>query len=125
MSDPQKKMRARMVKIARISRVFSYASRPVKVGNHILSCRSPIANDGVIDHNYVIVSVSGFESCDLWIFKGSVNLATTLQDFDLSGLQGAQIDELETIYIRAAVKVLLRPSTYTNMIPKVLSGLNR
>ena len=104
-------MRNRIEKLAKLSLLFASRQFSVKVGDHILTCRSPISNDGFVDQDYTIISVSGFELCDLWVFKGSVDIDAAIRDFGLFRVTTAQIDALELIYKKVALMQIFHPAT--------------
>ena len=118
MLDHEAQMREKIVKLARFSILFSQNQLSVKVGENVLSCRNPINNEGFLDQDYIIISVSGFENCDLWLFKGVVNVDDAMRDFKLFGVTIYQLDELKVIYKKVAWKMIFSPSTYLDNVMK-------
>ena len=105
-------MRGKIETLARISLVFGQRELSVKAGKNILSCTSPMNNEGYPDEDYTVISVSGFEFCDLWVFKGKVNVDATMRNFESFGVTIAQLNDLDSIYKKVALKMKFLPFTY-------------
>jgi hypothetical protein len=70
------------------------------------SCTHPFTNEGEIDYDYMITSVSNFEVLDIWIFRGTFNfkeISDRLNDFPI------EIDRLPRL-VRIYWAVLFRVS---------------
>jgi hypothetical protein len=88
-----------------VSIAMSIADRPCvrSASDAIITCSHPLTNEGCPDEDYLVLSVSGFEECEIWLFKGQVNLEATFDRFCLFGVTSTRLLQLQEV-LQEAVK---------------------
>jgi hypothetical protein len=87
-----------VVELALLARDLADPSYKVSISDVQIICLHPLTNEGNIDEDYLVVYATGFEQCDVWIYKGEVDLPSTIERFQLTGVKHAAINELKKIY---------------------------
>ena len=82
------------------SRAQSLAARPfnLAIADVEIVCLHPLTNQGSVDEDYLVIYATGFEKCEVWVYKGEVNLISTLEKFRLFGASGTSVCKLTEIY---------------------------
>lgn len=88
-----------------VSIAVSIADRPCvrSVSDAVITCSHPLTNEGGVDEDYLVLSVSGFAECEIWVFKGQVNLEATFDRFCLFGVTSTRLLQLQEV-LQQAVK---------------------
>jgi hypothetical protein len=63
-----------------------------------IKCFHPLTNEGFPDEDYLVLAKCGFEECEIWVYKGEVNVQATFDRFCLFGVTSSQLDELKVVY---------------------------
>ena len=83
-----------------VSLAQTLADRPFKksIGEVEIVCLHPLTNEGTVDEDYLVIYATGFENCEIWIYKGDVNLISTYERFASLGVKGICIYKIMKIY---------------------------
>lgn len=83
-----------------VSLAQTLADRPFKqsIGEVEIVCLHPLTNEGTVDEDYLVIYATGFEKCEIWIYKGEVNLISTYERFALLGVKSVSTYNLMEIY---------------------------
>ncbi len=84
-----------MVSVAKL-----LAKRPfsLSLGQHDISCFHPLTNEGHPDDDYLVLSVNGWETCDIWLFRGEIDVEATIKRLRLFHVSKDSIDKIRGIY---------------------------
>ncbi len=83
------------------------AKRPfsLSLGKDDISCFHPLTNEGYPDGDYLVLSVNGRETCDIWLFRGEIDIEATIERLRLFRVSKDSIDKIREIYSFALTKV--------------------
>jgi hypothetical protein len=63
-----------------------------------IKCFHPLTNVGRPDEDYLVLAKCGFEDCEIWVYKGEVNVQATFERFHLFGVTPMRLAQLKAVY---------------------------
>lgn len=93
-----------VVELASCAQTLADRSFNLSIANVEIVCLHPLTNEGSVDEDYLVIYATGFEKCEVWVYKGEVNLISTFERFRLFGVKSISVCELTEIYQMAIDK---------------------
>lgn len=87
-----------VVELASRAKNLAARSFNLAIADHEIVCLHPLTNEGTVDEDYLVIYATGFEKCEVWVYKAEVNLISTLERFRLFGVSGTSVRKLTEIY---------------------------
>ena len=103
-------------KIVRLVSKFGKVPLELEYDGHILLWEHPITNEGFLDEDYFIFSVSEKNMPSIWARRGKIDLRQTINDFENWGMHDHEIEFLE----KACRHMRIKTQTRSNFIPNWL-----
>jgi hypothetical protein len=63
-----------------------------------IKCFHPLTNVGCPDEDYLVLAKCGFEECEIWVYRGEVDVQATFERFRLFGVTTIRLAQLKAIY---------------------------
>ena len=96
-----------LFQICSISKILAFRQFEIIVNGLQFSCTHPFTNEGEIDYDYMITSVSNFKDFDIWIFRGRVNVQEVCDRINVSANEIGQLSKLVRLYWAVLFRVSL------------------
>ena len=90
-----------------ISKLLAVGQFEIIVSGLKFSCTHPFTNNGEIDYECMVISVSNFEKFDIWIFRGWINVQEFCDRLKDPSNEVGQLSRLVRIYWAVLFRVSL------------------
>ena len=96
-----------LFQICCISKILAVREFDLIMNGLKFSCSHPYTNEGELDYDYMITSVSSFKGLDIWIFRGTFNFAEISDRLNVFPIEIDRLPKLVRIYWAVFFRVSL------------------